>query len=278
MTWTYSSQGYTEYTRVTWNESAAAYDVFAQALGPYRSDLVRSAAPRPGERFLDLATGPGEPALTIAPQLGSRGQLTGVDLSRQMIGIARRKAAARRIRNVRFLTMDCSRLSFPSRTFDAVVSAFGFQIFTDPDRVAEEAHRVLKPSGRLVASIWGPGDRVPVLNALIGPMLKHAEPDETGYLPSPFEMGERGQLIAFLRKAGFHQAREHRVRHFSYFRNPSDYLSSITRATPIGHSLSEETRRVQAAVQRETRKNLRRWTHPSGVKIPGEAVIVTARR
>ncbi|MCI4368112.1 MAG: methyltransferase domain-containing protein [Thermoplasmata archaeon] len=277
MTWKYSDEAYTEYTRTTWNESAAHYDSWARNLSPYRRDVLRSVAPRPGEEFLDLATGPGEPALSIAQRVGPRGRVVGVDISREMIAIARRSARESGVGHARFLTMDCSHLRFPDASFDAVVSCFGFQIFTDPQRVALESRRVLRKGGRIALSLWGPPERTPSVNAIIGPMMRFAEPDEAGYLPSTFEMGAPGQLSAFLRAAGFRNPRERRVSHLSFYRDADDYLESIQRSTPIGHSLSEEPARVRARVQRETRANLRGWTTQRGIEIPGEAVIGTAR-
>jgi ubiquinone/menaquinone biosynthesis C-methylase UbiE len=278
MTWKYTDKDYTDYTRSTWNEAASAYVDWSRNLAPYRADVIQAVRPRTNERFLDLATGPGEPALTIARRVGPGGQAVGVDISREMISIARRTARAEGLTHAKFLTMDCTRLSFPAAKFDAVVSCFGFQIFSDPEVVAHEAHRVLRPGGRIAASIWGPGEKTAVLDAIMGPMLQHAEPDESGYLPSPYELGGPGQLSEFFRNAGFERPRERRVSHVSHYRDAADYLCSIKRSTPIGHSLSEESAKVQAEVERETRRNLRRWTSRTGIDLPGESVIVTARR
>ncbi|MCI4360437.1 MAG: methyltransferase domain-containing protein [Thermoplasmata archaeon] len=278
MPWKYTDRAYTEYTRTTWNESAATYDAWASNLGPYRADVVRASAARAGDRVLDLATGPGEPALTLARRVAPKGEVVGVDISREMIVRARQSARAQRIANATFRTMDCGRLDFADSTFDVVVSCFGFQIFVDPDRVATEAHRVLRPGGRIAVSIWGPGERTPVIDAIIAPMLEHAEPDEDGYLPTPYEMGGPGEMAGLLRKAGFTRTRERRVSYTARFRDADHYLASILSATPIGHSLSEEPRRVQAQVRRATRANLRAWTTPDGIAVPGEAVLVTARR
>jgi len=54
------------------------------------------------------------------------------------------------------------------------------------------------------------------------------------------------------------------------------YLDSILKATPIGHSLSEETPEVQQEVLQKTRANLRKWTSPEGILLPAECVIAGA--
>jgi ubiquinone/menaquinone biosynthesis C-methylase UbiE len=278
MPWKYTDEYYREYTRTTWNESAEAYLDLLRNLEPFRADLVARLQAKEGEKILDLGTGPGEPALTIAGQVGSSGHVTGVDLSENMVSIARRVAASRSVSNVDFRVCDCSKLEFEAAQFDAAVSSFGFQIFTDPDKAAQEAFRVLRPKGRIAVSIWSTGDRVPFLHAIIGPMLKHAEPDETGYIPTPYELGGPGEMVRFLESAGFQAPQEERHTHSLQFENENRYLQSILKATPIGHSLSEEPPEVQQEVLRETRKNLQPWMTSGGISIPGECVFVTAAK
>jgi len=278
MPWKYTDEYYREYTHTTWNESAEAYVDWMRNLEPFRSALVVRLHPKAGERILDLGTGPGEPAITIARELGSSGEVTGVDLSEKMVDIAGQVARARGLQNVKFQVMDCSALTFPNASFDAVVSSFGFQIFTDPEKAAQEAHRVLRPKGRICVSVWSTGDRVPFLDAIIGPMLENAEPDETGYIPTPYETGGPGEMMAFLEKAGFHRAHEEHFRHLVAVPSADVYLQSILKGTPIGHSLSEEEPAVQKAILRKTRENLKQWETRQGLAIPAESVIVSAER
>ena len=276
MPWKYTDEYYREYTRTTWNASAQAYVKWMRNLEPFRTALVSRLHPKPGERVLDLGTGPGEPAITIAREVGSRGHVTGVDLSENMVSIATQVARARGLQNVEFLTMDCAALSFASSSFDAVISSFGFQIFTDPEKAAREAHRVVRPHGRICVSVWSTGDRVPFLDAIIAPMLEHAEPDETGYIPTPYEIGAPGEMVAFLQAAGFREAEEEHVRDLMQVASAEDYLQSILEATPIGHSLSEEEPTVQQEILRKTRENLKKWETTQGLSIPAECVIVRA--
>jgi SAM-dependent methyltransferase len=278
MPWKYTDEYYREYTRTTWNESAEAYVGLMRNLEPFRSDLIARLAPQPGERILDMGTGPGEPAITIARDVGTSGHVMGIDLSENMVSIAQRVAGARGASNVEFRAMDCGDLKFPDKTYDAVVSSFGFQIFTDPEAAAREAHRVLRPGGRIAVSVWSTGDKVPWIHAIVGPMLEHAEPDETGYIPTPYETGGPGEMVAFLKHAGFQNALEERRRYSLKFDDEEAYLHSILKATPIGHSLSEESDEVQKEVLCKTRENLVPWKTPEGLSIPGEGVIVSARK
>jgi ubiquinone/menaquinone biosynthesis C-methylase UbiE len=278
MPWKYTDEDYREYTRTTWNAAAKPYLAFMNRLRPFHEELVRRVCPRKGERFLDMACGPGEPAIAIAKRVGEKGHVLGVDLSERMIALARRVARDDGVGTAEFRVMNCEQLDLPDASFDAAVSAYGFQIFTDPQKAAREAFRVVKPGGRLACCIWSTAEHVPFLHAIIGPMLDHAEPDETGYLPTPYETGGKGEMAGFLEESGFHGAKESRTNHVFRFRDAEEYLDVIVRGTPIGHSLSEETPEVQREVLQATRTNLLAWTRADGIRIPGECVFVTAGR
>jgi SAM-dependent methyltransferase len=279
VTWTYSEEYYKKYTRDTWNESADEYAPIAANLDLWNEDLMRAASPREGDRALDVATGLGEPAFTLARAVAPRGSVLGIDLAERMVEKGNALARQRGVANLRFEVMDAEKLELPDASFDLVACRFGLQIVTDPDRVLDEMGRVLKPGGRLAATVWGPGERCPALHVIVGPMLKHAEPDETGYLPTPYEMGGEGELVAKLGEHGFVDAREERVTRAWTFASPDAYLHGVLKGTPIGHSLGEEDPPVQEEVLRDTRANLERYRQPDGrIVAPAEAVVVSARK
>lgn len=279
MTWTYTDEYYKNYTRDTWNESAASYGPVRRNLDSFNGDLLDAVSPAPGERVLDVATGPGEPAMSLAARVAPGGRVLGVDLSERMVDVARAEAKRAGLENVAFEVMDAEQLALPDASFDLVVSRFGLQIFTDPDKAVAEMRRVLRPGGRLGLTVWGPGERCQAIHVIIEPMLSFAEPDETGYLPTPYEMGGDGELVALLEKAGFEGARERRVTRDWTFPNEEAYFEGVLKGTPIGHSLSEEEPDVQETVLRRTRENLKRYAQADGtLRLPAECVVVSARK
>ena len=92
---------------------------------------------RGDEHVLDVACGTGHASLAIAPNL-PKGRITAVDLSPGMLEQARKKAAARNVRNIEFLERDMQELGFPPESFDTAVCAFG--IFFVEDMDAQLAH------------------------------------------------------------------------------------------------------------------------------------------
>lgn len=279
MTWTYTEEYYKSYTRDTWNESASEYAPVRRNLDKWTPHLLARAAAKPGQRVLDVACGDGEPALSLARAVAPTGRVVGIDLSERMVGVAAERAANEQVRNVDFQTMDAEKLDLPDASFDLVTCRFGLQIVTDPDAAIREALRVLKPGGKLVATVWGPGEKCPAIHVIIGPMLEFAEPDETGYLPTPYEMGGPNELVEILVKHGFEGAKEERFTHDWEFKNEEAYFHSVLKGTPIGHSLSEEDEPTQKEVLRKTKQNLKAYAKVDGrIVLPAEGVVVSARK
>jgi ubiquinone/menaquinone biosynthesis C-methylase UbiE len=248
MSWKYTDEYYKIYTRQTWDECAEKYVPLQGQLVPFHKALLNNVKPQPAERVLDVCTGPGEPAMTIAAMVAPKGEVVGIDLSANMTEIATKTAAKRQLQNIRFLTMDAEKIELPPDSFDLAVSCFGFQIVTDPEVAAREILRVLKPSGRAGFSVWGTADKAPAIDVLIGPMLEHATPDENGYLPTPYELGGAGELAEMLQKAGFEKTKEIRMPGVWTTSAGEEYLTMILAGTPIGHSLSEEDPGVQKQI------------------------------
>lgn len=280
MTWEYTDEAYKEYTRETWNESVESYGPWIDALEPFNEDLFEGLELAIGQRVLDIATGPGEPALTIAGVVGAEGEVVGIDLSDRMVDRARENAKRAGVSNVTFQLMDAEDMEFEAGAYDAVVCRSSLQIMTAPGRVLEEIARVLKPGGRFAASVWAsPGERSPALHAIIGPMLRHCTPDDTGYIPTPYELGGPGTLAEMTEAAGLEVDEQRRVSRPLRFADEDAYLEAMLNGTPVGHSLDEESQEVQDAVMEETRWNLERWAEgDDGFVLDGETVIVHAHR
>lgn len=275
MSWTYSEEHYKNYTRDTWNESAPSYAALRANLDLWNPDLLRHASVSRGESVVDVACGDGEPSISLA-RAGAH--VTGIDLAERMVEIARRNAKAQAV-DATFETMDAEKLTFADGSFDLATCRFGLQIVTDPDAAISEIRRTLKPRGRIAATVWGAGERCAGLDVIVAPMLEHAEPDETGYLPTPYEMGGEGELADILRKAGFEGMREERITHMWRFPSPQAWLDALLRGTPLGHSLSEEEPQVQEAILAKTAVNMQRYVHRDGTVIaPTEALVVSARK
>jgi SAM-dependent methyltransferase len=105
------------------------------------------------QQHLDVASGTGEPGLTIA-RLAARGHVVLTDLAPEMLDIATRRAHAQEITNVETRVCSADDLPFGDAVFDSVSVRFGYMFLPDVARATTEFARVLKPGGRLCASVW----------------------------------------------------------------------------------------------------------------------------
>ncbi len=165
--------------------------------------LVEFADPKPGMRALDVASGTGEPAISIAKQVGSEGHVTALDLSADLLAIARKRAEQKELRNIIFQKGDAHALPFPEQSFDLATSRFGLMFFADPDLALRELHRVLRPGARACFACWGPFEQ-PYWQSTMGTVLKHVGgPALAPGGQNPFCFADPTRLAAALRKAGF---------------------------------------------------------------------------
>lgn len=125
----------------------------------WRQKMIADLDLPPGANVLDLACGTGDFTAALLRQFPDI-RVTGVDLTPEMLAIARQKLAGSA--GVTFCTGDAQDLAaFADATFDLVVCAFGFRNFPDKEKALATCHRVLKPAGRLVVlELFCPASRV----------------------------------------------------------------------------------------------------------------------
>jgi SAM-dependent methyltransferase len=109
--------------------------------------ILAAAEPRPDERWLEAACGPGLIARRLAPHVTA---IDGYDLTPAMIDVARRDAAAAGVTNASFAVGDATALPVAGDSFDGAVSRFSLHHIPLPGRLLAELGRVVKPGGRIV--------------------------------------------------------------------------------------------------------------------------------
>lgn len=107
---------------------------------------------RPGETVLDLGSGAGADVLISARRVGPGGEAIGLDMTPEMLALARRNAAAAGVANARFLEGEIERIPLPDASVDVVISNCVINLSADKPRVLREVARVLRAGGRLAVS------------------------------------------------------------------------------------------------------------------------------
>ncbi len=173
---------------VVWG--SGPYERISQHLGIAHDHLLAAVGPRPGERWLDVATGTGEIAVRAAAG-GAR--VTGLDLAPALIETARQRAAEAGV-EVRLEVGDAEHLPYPDASFDVVSSAFGVMFAPDQRAAAAELARVCRPGGRLALLNWHPSRGVAEFFEVMAAYMP-PRPEGVG---DPFAWGDRDHLASLL--------------------------------------------------------------------------------
>lgn len=159
--------------KATWEDGD--YANFAKYMQDGAIEILESCQLSPGQRVLDIGCGAGQSAIPAAQQ---GHQVVGVDIAENLIEHASERARYEGL-NVQFDVGDAENLPYEDNSFDVVISMIGAMFAPQPDKVASEIARVLRPGGKLYMANWTPaGVPAQMFKCVAGVM-----PPPPGFIP-----------------------------------------------------------------------------------------------
>src|SRR5258706_11764647 len=256
-------------------------EIIRQMFAPVTQALVEDGLIDSRHAVLDIATGPGEPALSVAALVGPEGKVFGIDPVPEMVAAARRATDRLGFRNAQFDVAFADHLPFPADTFDAVVSRFGVMFFPSPVDAVREMLRVLKPGRKLALAVWHFAERNPFHYTLSRVLERYVDsPPPAPDAPDAFRFADAGKLRDVLGEAGAMDPSE-RLLQF-----PIQAAISVEDFWTLRCEMSEKLREKIAMlsreqlteVKREALEALREYSTDRGMSIPAEVLIVSGTK
>jgi SAM-dependent methyltransferase len=261
----------TDDTRSHWSGVAAAWAKDRPRAGAAGGDrahawVLERAALEPGMAVLEVACGSGMTGVVVADRVGPGGHVLMTDFADAMVEAARARAATAGAQNVDFAVRDAQDLDLPDASHDLVICGFGLMLMPDPVRAAREARRVLRPGGRLVATVWGEERANPWLASAFRALMEEIgapEPEEG--TPGPFALGDADRLRGVLSDAGFEDADVERVELTEPHDSPESWWSAVeTSAGPVVALLAALPDDKRDAVRTRAIERVQAYRTPSG--------------
>lgn len=244
-------------------------------LQPVGDEMIRLAAPKADDEILDVAAGTGEPGLTMA-SLASEGRVVITDLAEDMLAIARESAKARGIANIETRVCDVSALPFPDETFDMVSCRFGLMFFPDMLLATQEMARVLKPGGRLVASVWGAPEKNPWITTIMGVIKNNIDistpsPDA----PGMFRCAEQGVVSGLFSSVGIRNITEQEVSSKLDCQTADTYWNMMNEvAAPVVAALNSADKDTRDVVKTQVYEKVNHAYPEGDVVLDASALVV----
>lgn len=258
--------------------AAEAYEQFMvpSLFGPWVEDVVALAAPRPGESALDVACGTGIAARLVAERVTASGAVVGLDIDPGMIEVARSRPAFSMGPSLVWRCGSVLDMPFEDGTFDIVLCLQGLQFF--PDKIAglREIRRVLKPAGRLAASVWRTIEHCKGHDALARALERHGVDAEAAR--RPFSLGDADELQRLVRTAGFRDVNVHAAVKTVRFPSPQLFIESLAAGGPsTRHALAKVPEPMRRGLIEEINAALRPYVDGDGIAIPYASHLLLAR-
>ena len=230
--------------------------------------------------MLDIASGAGDPAITLSENIGPEGRVIAIDLVLKRVCEAKQNARIKGLNRLNFLQADAQTLPFSDHAFDVITCRFGAIYFPDVEKAMEEALRVLKPGGKVLLLAWGAEEqqeRVVCIRRVLGKYEReHGEVARGNFSkPGLYRFADPEPLLYILKGIGFERVKaESRV-------IPEVWTGTFGEYLEIGGLLSVESHvegyspEKQEQIRNEILMEMRRYCGGEQIRFKQSVILVS---
>lgn len=254
--------------RAGYNRIGARYLAASPVRQGLADALLAAARLAPGQRVLDLASGPGLLARSVRDMVGDGGLTVASDISEGQLACCP---------DLIRVAADGEALPFASGSFDRVLCGLGLMFFPDEQAALGDIRRVLRPNGRLALSVWGRAEEVPLVEAALSCMRRLLPPPKV-VRPSIFRFGDADELARRLASADYCDVAIQPYRFTVSFRDAGAYWQGfLDLAGGAAESLSRLPAEKQQALAAAVSEDLAPHAVEDGYRLTSTVLIATAR-
>jgi len=269
--------------RAAWAGLSAGWEkwdaVIMDQLRPVSAAMIERLDIGLGQQHLDIASGTGEPGLTIAA-MSPKGRVVLTDLVAEMLDVATRRARAQGVANIETMVCSADDLPFGDATFDSVSARFGYMFFPDMGGATAEFVRVLKPGGRLCASVWVKPEEnawTSVAMQAIATEVVLAPPDQDA--PTMFRCAAPGQISELYEVAGLRDVAEWDVAVELVTESPEQYWDMISEHVSLAvASLRQVDEPARERIRAYAIAKVSEFERNGAIRVPGMARCIVGTK
>ena len=277
---------YKETQRHNWDRVAHGWEKWWRTIeigtGKVTRRLIEFASIKVGSKVLDISTGIGEPAITAAREVGNTGRVLAIDISSEMLSIAKQRAINARLQHViAFKQGDTGTIELPNSTFDAALCRFGLMFLPDLDTALLNIYGSLVNGGRFAAAVWASPEKDSLFSSTMNTVMKETgtSPPPAG-APGPFSLSDESLLRNYFVNTGFKDVTIERMNVTFDFGSSEAYSSFVYEtAGPLQEMLSNESPERRQKILEAVSESARKFVDNSGtVKFSNDAICIMGKK
>jgi SAM-dependent methyltransferase len=253
-----------------------AQEILDAMFRPFEDLLIDAIPPGAASRALDIGCGTGATTLAAARRLGARGSVTGIDISRPMIALARQRARAAKL-DAEFIAADAEDHPFDPPGFDILISRFGTMFFADPARAFANLRRAARTGAQLRTITWRAASENPFMTtaARAAAPLLPALPPRRADGPGQFAFADEQKAGRMLAAGGWSDV-EHRGLDVVCALPARELDRYVTRLGPVAQYLRQADEATRQRVTDAVLAAFEPFTHGGEVRYTAACWMVSA--